>query len=421
MRKTARRAYAAMIAAALLLAGCTGRQVVTEQHTQVDITFSWWGNDTRTDYTLKGVSVFEQRNPDIRVNCSYSEWTGYEARSRVQMVSDTEADVMQVNFGWLSQYSPDGNGYYDIEQLSDYIDLDNFSQEALNYGRRNGILNAIPIAMNTETVYINKTIYDRFGLDLPQTWDDLFKAAEVMKKEDVYPISGASKSMWMYLLAYAEQKAGYPLLREDGKLQFKPKDFQVMLEMYKKMIDCHVIPQVEYYNKLELSKGGYAGTVAWVSDAVNYYGANVANGEEIIPVNYTHIDPRKSGQGWYAKPATLYAVSKNTEQPEEAAKLLDFLLNDAEMAVLQGVEKGIPLSRAAQAALEENDMLHGLQYDASQKMEQTAGLKMLPPVIENNTLIDSFVECCNQLLFDRAAAQTAARELWDTAKSLLEG
>ena len=102
---------------------------------------------------------------------------------------------MQINVGWLSQYSADGNGYYDLEKLSGLIDLSNFSEDILKYGRRNGKLNAIPIAMNAETVYINKTLYERCGLGIPKTWDDLFAAAKVMSKDGIYPMSGAAKSL----------------------------------------------------------------------------------------------------------------------------------------------------------------------------------------------------------------------------------
>jgi len=131
------------------------KKVVTEHHQQTQISFSWWGNDTRNEYTLEAVRKFEELHPDIKVECSYSEWSGYEARSHVRMVSNTEADVMQINFGWLSDHSPDGKGYYDLEKQTDVLDLSTFSDEYLEYGRMNGVLNAVPIAMNTETIYIN--------------------------------------------------------------------------------------------------------------------------------------------------------------------------------------------------------------------------------------------------------------------------
>ncbi|MDE6730709.1 MAG: carbohydrate ABC transporter substrate-binding protein, partial [Oscillospiraceae bacterium] len=176
-----------------------------------------------------------------------------------------------------------------------------------------------------------------------------------------------------------------------------------------RMIQEHVIPQVEYYERRNLDSGVYAGTIAWVSDAINYMGNAIENGDTVIPAEYTALKPAQSGTGWYAKPATLYAVSVNTEHPEESALLLDFLLNSQEMAVLQGVEKGIPVSNTARGFLEEENMLTGLQYDASLRMESTKGISEMPPFLENATLIDEFIACCNDVLYNKKTSEESAQ------------
>lgn len=416
-----RRSCAAALAALLLLSvtGCGKEPVVTEHRQRTEISFSWWGNDTRNEYTIEGIRKFEELHRDIKINYSYSEWSGFEARSRVRMNSNTEADVMQINFGWLSEYSPDGSGYYDLFEVSDAIDFSNYTKKMLNYGKRNGILNAVPIAMNTETVYINQSIYDKYGLSAPKTWDDLFAAAKLMQKDGVYPVAGAQKSIWLYLLAYSEQKSGKKLLNQDGSLNFTPKEFRIMIEMYYDMVKAKVIPQVEYYSRTGINNREYAGVVAWVSDAFNYFGNLVEAGDNIIIGDYTAIDPAHSGDGWYAKPATLYAISINTEHPKEAAMLLDYLVNSKEMAVLQGVEKGIPLSKSAQAYLDEEGMLNGIQYEASNKMTATENMVSMQPFLENGTVIDAFIDACNQLLYGKMDAAEAADMLWNTAKENL--
>ena len=220
MNRFSRFIALALSAVMLLLSGCTEDSVVRKQTNQVQITLSWWGNDSRNEYTIAAVQRFEKLHPEIKVKCSYSEWSGYEARSQVQMISGTEADVMLINVGWLAKYSPDGNGYYDIEKLADTVDLSNFSAEMLDYGRRNGVLNAIPIAMNAETVYINKSVYDSFGVSVPRTWDDLFRAADVFRKHGIFALAGAAKSIWLYCIAYTEQQTGKTFFTDSGEINF---------------------------------------------------------------------------------------------------------------------------------------------------------------------------------------------------------
>lgn len=407
-----KRLLAGLTAFSMILSAgsCGNEQLVRSQKVQTEITLSWWGNDTRTEYTLAAVRKFEQLHPEIKVKCNYSEWSGYEARSRIRMISDTEADVMQINVSWLSEFSKDGAGYYDLSKVSDVLDLSNFSEDYLRYGVRNGVLNAVPIAMNTETVYFNKTIFDKYGLSLPETWDDLFAAAEVMSADGIYPLSGVAKGLWLYSIAYAEQKTGKSFFTENGEPGFSQDDYRTMIDFYVDLVNKNVIPKTEDFKKINIDSGAYVGTIAWVSDAVNYLGAAMNNGNEVIAVDYTAFDPADSGKGWYEKPATLYAMSKNTDHPKEAALLLDFMLNSKEWALLQGVEKGIPISHSALDYLEEAGMLTGLQYEASEVMANNLNLREMDPRLELTSVIDAFVDACDLVLYDKATADEAAAQ-----------
>ena len=413
-----RKLLALLTAATMLfLTSCSDKSVVVEQKAQTQITLSWWGNDTRNEYTLEAVKKFEELHPDIKVKCSYSEWSGYEARNQVRMISGTEADVMQINVGWLSQYSADGKGYYDIDLLSDTVDLTNFSDEMLAYGRKNGVLNAIPIAMNAETIYINKTVYDKYGLSVPKTWDDFFNAAKVMKKDGVYPLAGAEKSIWLYCIAYTEQVTGKKYLTDDSEIGFNESDMKTMIEFYNKLVKESVIPKVEDFQRYNIDNGTYAGVIAWVSDAMNYFKEPIEKGQNIIAADYTVISGKQSGEGWYAKPATLYAISKNTQHPKEAAMLLDFMLNSSQWTELQGLDKGIPVSSAARSYLDKNNKLSGLQYEASLVMENNEKISQMNSLVEDSKMYNAYTAACNLLLFGKKNADEAAKELCKNLES----
>lgn len=393
----------AIVLSALLFSccvGCSGDTVVTDQVVPKEISFSWWGNDIRHDYTLAAIETFESLHPNIKVKCHYSEWSGYQTRNDVRMVTHTESDVMQINYAWLNQYSNDGEGYYDINQLSDYVDLSNFTEEDLAYGMKNGKLNAVPIALNTMTVYVNKSIYDEYGLDIPETWDDFFAAAEVMNGEH-YPISMSKKSAWFFLASYVGQMTGKNIMDDEGNITFGEEEAALMIKTYCDLVNKKVMPQVEYFDKLEIANGSYAGVLAWLSDAESYCGEAIANGYEISVANYTTINGNLSS--WYAKPATMYTIRKDAENPREAAILLDYLLNSPEMASYQQIEKGTPLSIAARQYLEENDMLNGIQYEAFTKMSESKDkLEVISPYFENDAMIDAFMNACNEVLFSKS-------------------
>jgi oligogalacturonide transport system substrate-binding protein len=400
-----------------IFSGCENNTIIKQQKEQINISLSWWGNDERNEYTIEAVKKFEELHPDIKVKCSYSEWSGYQARNKVQMVSNTESDVMQINYAWLEQYSPDGNGYYDMNTLSDYIDLSNFSETEIAYGIKNGKLNALPIALNTEAIYINKSIYNDYGLDIPKTWDDIFHAAEVMNGKN-YPITMNSKSALFYTTAYTEERTGKKFINDDGTLGFNSDDIAIMLDFYCQLINKNVMPQVEYFDKLAIETGEYAGVIAWLSDASKYMDSAIDNGFEIIVADYPSYNQKIS---WYIKPATMYAISCNTEYPEESAMLLDFLLNSNEMAELQGIEKGIPLSQSARKYLVENDRLNGIQYEAFLKMNEFSNqLTLISPYMENGNLLDNFSQACNDVLYEKKELNEASEELYITFCNILD-
>lgn len=392
--------------------------IVTNQTGQTEISFSWWGNDARHDYTLEAIEEFEKLHPDIKVKCHYSEWSGYQARNNVQMVSHTESDVMQINYAWINQYSHDGEGYYDINKLSDYIDLSNFTAEDLEYGMQNGKLNAIPIALNTMTVYINESVYSEYGLDVPETWEDFYNAAEIMNGER-YPLAMSKKSVWFFIVSYVGQMRDKDFMDNDGNILFDESDIRLMIETYCELVNKKVIPQVEYFDKLEISSGNYAGFLAWLSDAESYCGGALENGYKMTVADYTTIDGNL--RSWYAKPATMYAIRKDIEHPEEAAVLLDYLLNSTEMAGYQQIEKGTPLSSSAREYLEENNLLDGIQYEAFTKMtDSREELEIISPYFENDDMLDAFTAVCNEVLYGKADVSEQAAALYDTLNSIVQ-
>ena len=410
---------ASLIAASMLTACDTSyiapSNVNTEDDT-VQLTFSWWGNDDRNEYTLEAIRTFEVMYPNIDVRCSYTEWSGYQVRNDVRMASGSESDVMQINFAWIDQYSPDGKGYYDIKRLSDVVDLSTIDKSMLEYGMKDNKLNALPIAMNAQTVYINRTLYESYGLDIPTTWSDFLDAAKVMDGK-VYPISMIPKSAWLFCTAYAEQARGKNIFSEDGKLQFTPEDLSTMIEFYCLLVESKVMPQMEYGDDYRLDTGKTAGVVAWLSDAENACAVAMENGYDIVAAPYTSMSG-EPGHGWYVKPATMYAISDNTEHPLEAGLLLDYLINSSEMAELQGLEKGVPLSAPARATLDGLGKLDGIQYAAFERMQEPAVINKMRPIMENGDVIRMFQEACNEVYFKRSTAKEQSELLYEQIKEI---
>ncbi|MGN0623585.1 MAG: ABC transporter substrate-binding protein [Oscillospiraceae bacterium] len=402
----------ALSAAAVCLVSC-GENTAEIIAPSTKIYFSWWGKDVRNDYTISAIAEFEKQNPSTDVVPEYSEWTGFQKRMDVEMAFHNEADVMQINYDWLHKYSPDGEGFYDLYELSDSIALDNFTDGQLEYGVINGKLNGIPTALNAETFYYNKTLYDQYGLSLPKTWDELFKAAEVMSADGIYPLEINLKPMWLLTVAHTEQQTGRKMLTDNGELAYEAEDIALMLEFYKSLIDNKVSKPIDEIEKNDFRNGITAGVVYWISDAEYYCTPAIENGYSVEVGEYPVMEDAKL-YGWYAKPTSLYCIRKDTGDPKEAAKLVDFLLNSEEMAQAQGLEKGIPLSTSILEVLESKDMLKGIQFEANQKMtDNSSKLDCINPDLENSELIDAFKAAFDEVYYNNADITAKSQELYD--------
>ena len=62
--------------------------------------------------------------------------------------------------------------------------------------------------------------------------------------------------------------------------------------------------------------------------------------------------PEDGERGMFFKPSMLLSSGANTEHPEEAATLIDFLVNDPEVGAIFGTSKGVPAVEAQREAME---------------------------------------------------------------------
>lgn len=416
------RVLSIFLSTAMLLCGCgaSSDALPVSQNTSdsslsrapVTISFSWWGNDNRHEYTMNGVDIFQEENPEIAVANRYSVWAGYEKRMNVAIESHTETDVMQINYAWLSNYSPDGNGFYDLYKLSDELGLENYTESDLQYGIVNGKLNAIPIAFNTYEVFCNRDIWARYGLDNPSCIDDLFTAADVMRNDDIYPLGTVKKTVFVLMCSYFEQTHGRSVFDDDGKLNINEEDACELLSLYRRMIDEKVLCPIDDFERSKFASGQIAATMCWVSDAGNYCGALADNGGTPEIGGFLINDDAKLS-GWYIKPATMYAISAYTEHPHESAKLLNFLVNSPKMAELQLSEKGIPVSKSALNTVNGiPDAVSAYEYSASRYMtDHQDRLTIIKPIMENEVIIDAFKDYGDEYIYDQLSLEEAAAEM----------
>jgi oligogalacturonide transport system substrate-binding protein len=366
--------FSTVLLGTTLLVGCGKEKTAKAANDNITLRISWWGNDERHKATLAAIKHFEEDNPNIQVKSEYSGFDGVEQKIATQMSGNTEPDIMQMNSSWLDLYSPDGSGYYDLSKLKE-IDLTGYDETALKQGQINGIQNAVPYCVNTWVMGINKTAFDKNGVEIPKTWDGYIEAAKHFAK-GTYPVQLSSSDLQIYL----QQMTGKSFVSDDGKINYSEETLVDGLNWYKKMVDEKVTPPLQEIKEeaaaagsgvpsKKFLNGDYAGTTQWSATIGNDYLNLKETGQELIVAHYPTI---KEGDAAYVLQSIMpFGISKNTKHPKEAAKLLNYLINDKNGVEDMGLTRGIPANQHAYKLLSDAGQIDDISKQVVEYTNQT--------------------------------------------------
>jgi oligogalacturonide transport system substrate-binding protein len=399
------------------------------------ITISWWGGDDRHQATEQAIELFESKYPNIHVETEYGSWSGWKNQIFDELDTGTCTDVIQVNYDWLVTLSYDGTGFFDLEKLSDYIDLSNFSDDILQFGRRNGILNAIPVSITGRTLFYNQDIFNKAGATLPTTWQDLFDVAPKLNAIGSYPLNldnNTGFTGWYLAVVYEQQKTGKDFITSDGEIGFSVDDITDALQFYKDLQDNGVIRGISQISEEDTSSSLYecdtwlngevAGILEWGS-SVSKYQTVLENQDSLVLGDLITTDGSEN-TGWYYKPSLLFAINKDTEYPVQSAMLLNFLYNDPDGVEILGTTRGIPVSETALQTLSDLGTLDGLAYQSNEQILSSDPI-LISPYMENSdmqTYYNDAIEAVSlELLTPEEASQGLYANIVYALDSLKEG
>lgn len=390
--------------------------------------FSWWGDDERHKATLDAIDLWNTIHPEIEIVPEYGGWDGWSEKVSSQMNGGTEPDIMQINYDWLATLSPDGKAFYDLNELGKFLDLSGYDEEILSFGEINDNLNAVTVSVTGRGLFYNSDVYEALGAEFPNTWDELIALGDTFSKEGVYPLDldiQSGGTAWYLAIVYVQQNTGREFISMDGKLGFTDEDIRMALDFYKELENHGVIRTIQtrtdedgnaaLYQSPQFISGNVAGVLEW--------GSSVGKYESVLPDDSLKTGPFLTTQdgtssGWMIKPSMLYAVSRNTKYPDEAAAFVNFLLNNSECACILGTSRGIPASRYSQESLEQNNLMTGLAYE-SDSMLYSLDTVTISPYMELPRMKEFYNTAIEQVSYNLCDTETAASEMYSSISEYL--
>lgn len=375
--------------AVIALAGCgvspDASAEVTPPATDESVTLSlgWWGSDPRAKATQDAVDLFEEKYPNITVETSYSDFSGYWDRLATQTAGGDAPDVSQMDMSYLSSYASRGT-LADLGALDSILDTSGIPGSVLDSGLVDDTLYAAPIGAAANGVVINTSLLEQYGIEIPDTntwtWDDFDALAlEVTEKS-----GGAAHGVTPYqndsfgLQIFARQN-GEELWNADGQVTIPP---ELVAEHFQRELDW--VESGAAASASQVSNNGGAtiseSDIVTGKTAMFFTAAGAFNGIQLAAPDNDYIlgnwpaDSDTEPGFQYLKPTMYWSISAASEHPSEAALLVDFLINDEEVAKLFGTERGVPANPALQEVIEPTLTPQGVQaLEFSRLMNDEAG------------------------------------------------
>ena len=357
-----------------------------------ELRMSWWGGDSRHEATQAALQVCGE-SLGHTIKPEFTGWSGHFEKVATQLAGGTEADIMQINWPWLPIFSKNGDGFADLRNFSDTIDLSQWSDEELEASTRNGALNGLPASVSGRIFFFNKTTFDKAGLAIPTTFEDLMAAGPIFAEklgDNYYPLEGIGLDASLLIQMVVTQQTGKSFINpETNEVQWSKEDLQAGLNMYQAMVENHVIKawpdmaaagNVALHENADWTSGKIGGSYQWdttffkISDPLS-------EGQELVPAGLLRIEGAQN-DGVYRKPSMVFSISANSPNQQAAAEVLNCMLTQPSGIDAMGSARGVPSSDVAATQLLENGGIQQIQVDA-QNMVMGADAPAISPYNED--------------------------------------
>jgi multiple sugar transport system substrate-binding protein len=321
---------------------------------------TWWGNTVRDERTIKTAKLYESKNPGVTIDTETTGWGGYWDKVNTQAASNNLPDIMQHDWAYITQWA-NRNQLLDLTPYAQNgtIDLSKISESALSSGRINGKLYAISMGTNAYGVTIDPAVLEKAGIgtidSTTWTWKDYERIAlTVFEKTGIQTLPFSPTSPYNVLENMVRQ-TGKPFYNADGKsLGFTDPaivkeffDIQLRLKAAGALLAADEAFITASMEEEPFVKGKTWNEFVYSNQLV---AEAAAARRPIAELLLPKID-NSQRFGTYLKPSQFFSITAKAKNPDLAAKVLNFYLNDKEANDILMAERGVPIPDDVRAYL----------------------------------------------------------------------
>ena len=198
----------------------SAQDTVADGELSGEITF--WHSFTqgpRLETIQKAADKFMAENPDVKINIETFSWNDFYTKWTTGLASGNVPDMSTALPAQVAEMI-NVDALAPINDLIDDIGRDKFAETAIAEGTMDGNNYSVPLYRHAHVMWIRKDLLEQNGLEVPETWDELYETAKTLTKDGVYGLSfpcGTNDFQATFFLDFYVRSGGGSLLTDDLK------------------------------------------------------------------------------------------------------------------------------------------------------------------------------------------------------------
>jgi oligogalacturonide transport system substrate-binding protein len=372
---------------------------------------------------LEALKLYNQRNPNVKIEGEYSGWDGYYQKIVTQIAGGTAADIIQIDQPWLNELCSKGDVFATIDPT--VIDISQFDQSFLdNYCTYEGQLKGLPTGTNVNTFLVDVKLLKESGIDPDTvwTWENIVSEGRKVHQKDSskYFSSATPDIIRFWFEVYMAQLAG-GVVDENKQVLFTEEQGTQAFTYFKSWFDEGIVAPFAqtslFYQKFQENPDWINGKMATAWDWVSSMDKDIGSKQNIETRKFPVMDGAKN-TGVLMRPSQIFVVNNNSANKAEAMKVVDFLFNDAESASILGICRGIPATSGAREVLAAQGAITAMAEKATNEGISQAGLPQSVWQM-NSEVMQTMQDVIDEFGYGRLTPQQASRKMIQSLQSTL--
>ena len=414
--------------AAGLAAAAALPQSVWAQAARTRLRMTWWGGTDRAKRTQAALDAYTKINAGTQIDVETIGWGDYWTRLATQVAGGNAPDVIQMDYRYIYEYARRKALRPLDEFMPSPINIADFGQANIDTGKVDGQVFGVSTGVNSNSLFYDKTTFERLKIAPPDhatTWAQFAeKAIAITKAASKRGYFGTmdAGSVEPALEVWVRQR-GRQLYDNDGKIAFTRDDIAEWFDYWDKLRRAGGAVagdlQALYRNTPEtdmLTTGRAAITFAHSNQLVAW---QAVNQNKLAMTMFPQTQGGKAGQ--YYKPSMLLSISATTPQPQEAARIINFISTHPDAGAALGVERGVPPSKSMRdRLLAQVDELGKAQIEYISLIASRVGTLPPPPPKGAGEIEQNLRRVAETISVGNAKVPQAADQFMADAKRALE-